>query len=184
MRKQPNSRSCFICGVENVAGVRVRFYDTTDSEGRPEVLARFTGTSQHQGYPERMHGGVITGILDETIGRAINAGAAEGEPTVWGVAAELSVRFAKPVPLGVELTARGRILSVRRRLFEGTGELYLPDGTAAVTAKGMYVEMKLDEIAGELDPESLGWRVYEDAVSARPPSAGAGRQGAPRADGR
>ena len=36
-----------------------------------EIMARFTGQDVHQGYPGRMHGGVITGILDETIGRAV-----------------------------------------------------------------------------------------------------------------
>ncbi|MCB0043770.1 MAG: PaaI family thioesterase, partial [Caldilinea sp.] len=125
-----------------------------------EIVARFTGQEQHQGYPGRMHGGVITGILDETIGRAVNIGEGE-DPQTWGVTAELNVRFHKPVPLGVELEARGRISRDSHRIFEGTGELYLPDGSVAVTARGKYVRLKLDSIAG-MDPVELGWRVYED----------------------
>ena len=132
MNKQPNSYFCFICGVKNINGVHVNFYEVpaqppvqapaaaraaNGSEAQAdtaaqvaqfpiEILARFTGQEVHQGYPGRMHGGIITGILDETIGRAINIG--EGEhPMTWGVTAELTVRFRKPVPLGVELTARG-----------------------------------------------------------------------------
>ena len=160
MNKQPNSHYCFICGVKNVAGVHVNFYETVTDDGTPEVLARVTGQPQHQGYPGRMHGGVITGILDETIGRAINIG--EGEnPMTWGVTAELSVRFRKPVPLGVELVARGRITRDIHHLFEGTGELYLPDGVVAATAHGKYIRLKLDNISG-MDPVDLGWRVYED----------------------
>jgi acyl-coenzyme A thioesterase PaaI-like protein len=107
-----------------------------------------------------MHGGVITGVLDETIGRAINIG--EGEhPTTWGVTAELNVRFKAPVPLDVELTARGRITRDRGHIFEGSGELYLPDGALAATAQGKYVRLPLNSISG-LDPAALGWRVYED----------------------
>ena len=107
-----------------------------------------------------MHGGVITGILDETIGRAINID--EGEnPMTWGVTAELTVRFRKPVPLGVELTARGRITRDVHHLFEGKGEIYLPDGAIAASAHGKFVRFKLDTISG-MDPEELGWRVYED----------------------
>ena len=157
MRKQPNSAWCVICGVENVGGVQVAFYDTADADGRPEVLARFVGRSCHQGYPGRMHGGLVTGILDETIGRAVNSGR-DGE-TVWGVATELTVRFRQPVPLDVELTARGRLDRDNRRLFEGHGEIYLPDGTPAATATGKYVKMPLDQISG-IDPDELGWRVY------------------------
>ena len=161
MDKQPNSYNCFICGIRNDASVRVTFYDTVSDSGQPEVLARFTGRSIHQGYPGRMHGGVATGILDEVIGRAINAGQRQGDSTIWGVAVELSTQFHKPVPLDTELTARGRITRVRRRLFEGTGEIYLPDGSAAVTTEAKYVKLHLDAIS-DLDPEELGWRVYPD----------------------
>jgi acyl-coenzyme A thioesterase PaaI-like protein len=160
MIKQPNSHNCFICGVKNSAGVHVNFYETTNDEGVGEVVARFTGQPQHQGYPNRMHGGVITGILDETIGRAVNIGEGE-DPSTWGVTAELSVRFRKPVPLGVELEARGRITRDIHHLFEGTGEIYLPDGTVAASAHGKYIRLKLDTIA-DAEPEDLGWRVYED----------------------
>ena len=56
---------------------------------------------------------------------------------------------------------RGRITKTNHRLFEGTGELYLPDGTVAVTATGKYIKMTLDGIA-DVDSEALGWQVYAD----------------------
>ena len=90
-----------------------------------------------------MHGGVITAVMDETIGRAIMIRYGEA---IWGVTAELNVRFRKPVPLGVELTAVGRIISENSRLFEGTGELYLPDGSVAVEAAGKYVKLDISKI--------------------------------------
>lgn len=154
MKKQATSRSCFVCGESNPAGVHVRFYEQEDGS----VLARFTGQPQHQGYPDRMHGGVITAVMDETIGRAIMI--AHGE-AVWGVTAELTVRFRKPVPLGVELTAVGRITNERTRLFEGAGELYLPDGTVAAEASGKFVKMELSRL-GDWDPVALEWRVRPD----------------------
>ncbi|MEZ4616215.1 MAG: PaaI family thioesterase [Caldilineaceae bacterium] len=161
MNKQPNSYHCFICGVKNIAGVQVAFYETVADDGTPEILARFTARDVHQGYPGRMHGGVATGILDETIGRAINIGAGEDAPQYWGVTADIALRFYQPVPLDVELVARGRITKENRRLFEGTGELYLPDGTLAVSASGKYFKMTLDAIS-TVDPAELGWRVYND----------------------
>jgi acyl-coenzyme A thioesterase PaaI-like protein len=161
MNKQPNSFHCFICGMKNIAGVQVAFYETINADGTPEILARFTARDLHQGYPGRLHGGVATGILDETIGRAINIGAGDDAPQFWGVTADLSLRFQQPVPLNVELTARGRITKAHRRLFEGSGELYLPDGTVAVSATGKYFKMTLNDISA-VDPETLGWQVYAD----------------------
>ena len=161
MQKQPNSYNCVVCGVRNDASLKVRFYDTVAEDGQPELEARFSAGTIHQGYPGRLHGGLASGILDETIGRAVNSGKGEDEPTVWGVAVELSTRFHHPVPLETELTARGRIVRRRRRLFEGSGEIYLPDGTVAVSAEGRFMRLSLREIS-QIDPEELGWRVYPD----------------------
>lgn len=160
MQKQPNSHFCFICGVKNVAGVHVRFYETASDDGTPEILARFCGQPSHQGYPGRLHGGVLTGVLDETIGRAINYGAGVDVDT-WGVTAELTTRFVQPVPVGIDLHARGRILKENRRMFSGSGEVYLPDGSVAVSATGKFLKLPLSAIS-DAPPDALGWRVYAD----------------------
>jgi len=157
-RKQPNSRMCFICGMKNIAGLKTFFYEQPDGT----VLARFTGQEQHQGYPGRMHGGVVAGIMDETMGRAVMVGL-ESDEEVWGVTAELNVRFRKPVPLDVELTAVGRITRDTRLLFEGTGELLLPDGTVAAEAKGKYIKLPLEKVA-DFDAEREEWRVVPDGA--------------------
>jgi uncharacterized protein (TIGR00369 family) len=154
MKKQPTSRMCFVCGESNPAGVHVRFYEQADGS----VLARFTPAEQHQGYPGRMHGGVITAVMDECIGRAIMIKYGEA---IWGVTAELNVRFRKPVPLDVELTTIGRITHEGSRLFEGTGELHLPDGTVAAEAAGKYVKLDIGKIA-DFDAEREQWYVRPD----------------------
>ncbi len=154
MKKQPISRMCFICGESNPAGVHVSFYEQEDGS----LLARFTGADQHQGYPGRMHGGVITAILDETIGRAIMIRHGEA---VWGVTAELNVRFRQPVPLGIELAAVGRITTEGSRLFEGTGEILLPDGAVAASATGKYMKLDISKIA-DFDHQREEWYVRPD----------------------
>ncbi len=154
VRKQPNSKMCFVCGMKNVAGLKAFFYEQEDGS----VLARFVPQEIHQGYPGRLHGGVATAILDETIGRALMTKYGD---SVWGVTVELHVRFKAPVPLGVELRVIGRVTKDRRRLFEGEGELLLPDGTVAVTAHGKYIKLPLDQIS-DFDPEEQEWRVIPD----------------------
>jgi acyl-coenzyme A thioesterase PaaI-like protein len=162
MEKQPNSSYCFVCGVENVAGVKVRFYETVAADGTLEILARFQGHACHQGYPGRMHGGVLTGVLDETIARAINYGAGV-EVERWGITAELTTRFLQPVPLEAEISARGRVLKQNRRMFTGSGEIYLPDGKVAVRADGKFLQLPLSDISGP-DMDLPGWQVYPDGA--------------------
>lgn len=138
---------CFVCGVENGAGLCSRFLEVDGDE----LVGVFQPKQEHQGYPGRLHGGIASALLDETIGRSIMV----TEPDVWGVTVELQVRFKKPVPLDREIRAIGRITAVNGRAFEGTGEIRLEDGTVAVEAWGKYVRMPLERIAGEVDEGML-----------------------------
>jgi uncharacterized protein (TIGR00369 family) len=133
------SRMCMVCGADNPYSLKARFLELENGE----LLGIFAPLETHQSYPGRMHGGVTSAILDETIGRAINITHAES----WGVTVELNVRFKKPVPLDCELRAIGRITRDTSRVFEGSGELLLPDGTVAAEAAGKYVKMPIDKIA-------------------------------------
>jgi acyl-coenzyme A thioesterase PaaI-like protein len=161
MNKQPSSHYCFICGVKNVAGTQIAFYEATAEDGTPEVVAHFSGRTIHQGFPGRMHGGVAAGILDEVMSRCIAYGDDALNPPVWGVTVDMAVRYHAPVPLEVELTARGRITRDRSRMAEASAELYLPDGSIAVSASGKFMKIPLEQIVdGELDLE--GWQVYPD----------------------
>ena len=132
------SRNCMVCGVESDFGLKTRFHETEDDE----VIAIFTPQQFHQSYPQITHGGITGAILDETIGRAIMC---TGHRISFGVTLELNVKYKKPVPYDVELKVIGRITSDNGRVFEGTGELYLPDGSVAATATGKYMRRSLDK---------------------------------------
>jgi len=159
------SRMCLVCGVENPWGLNGRFYVLEPSatggtaahaeEGVRELLGVFTLREEHQSYPGRLHGGIATAILDETIGRAITI----ANPGVWGVTAELTVRFRKPLPVSGELRCVGRITRDTRRLFQGSGEILLGDGTVAAEASGKYLKMSLGEITDD-DFDQRDW--FED----------------------
>lgn len=139
VRAQNISRMCLVCGTQNHAGLHARFLELDSGE----LLGLFTPAEAHQGYPGRLHGGVSSAILDETIGRAINL----TDPDAWGVTVELKVRFRKPVPLAEELRVVARITRDAGRLFEGSGEILLADGTVAVEASGTYMRLPIERIA-------------------------------------
>jgi uncharacterized protein (TIGR00369 family) len=133
------SKNCLVCGIDNRFGLKSRFYETENNE----LIAVFKPVAEHQSYPNVTHGGISAAILDEVIGRAIMMSA---DSSTFGVTIELKVRYKKPVPIGEELKAIARITRDSGRLFEGTGELYLPTGEVAVEAEGRYMKRRLDQI--------------------------------------
>lgn len=112
IRKQHNSKLCFICGVKNQFGLDARFYETEDKS----LVAIFHPKEEHQSYPGRLHGGIASAILDETIGRAIRV---LYEEEIWGVTLELKTKYLKPIPLNSPLKIVARITNDSSRFFEG-----------------------------------------------------------------
>lgn len=151
--KQNNSKMCFVCGLKNNFGIHTHFYVTENKE----LIGLFTPSEEHQSYPGRLHGGIASTVLDETIGRAILNRYNE---EVWGVTVELNVKFKKPLPLNEELKVIGRITNENSRMFEGTGEIILKNGDVAVTATGKYLKVPLEKIT-DFDIEANEWRIVE-----------------------
>jgi uncharacterized protein (TIGR00369 family) len=149
--KQPNSKMCLVCGLKNPYGLKTFFYELENDE----LMAVCRLMEEHQSYPNLLHGGITTALLDETIGRAILI-KSQGE--VWGVTLEFTTRYKKPIPLDGELRVIGRITKMEKRVFEGTGELLLPDGEIAAEGHGKYIKLPLEKIA-DFDFEEQEWKV-------------------------
>jgi uncharacterized protein (TIGR00369 family) len=164
-KPQDISRMCFVCGEENALGLHAKFYETDQKE----LIGIFELRDHHQSYPGRVHGGVSAAILDELIGRALTI----DEPDVWGVTIELSVKYRNPLPYDKPVVARGRITRNTSRVFEGTGEIVLEDGTIAAEATGRYIKLTLeqikrgetapieDEMRGDMRPMPRTWEIAD-----------------------
>ncbi len=157
LKKQQNSKMCFLCGLKNPYGLKAAFYELENNE----LVCIFKPSNEHQSYPGRMHGGIAATVLDETIGRAIMM-KYTGD-AIWGVTMEFTTRFKKPIPLNEELRVVGRITNETSRTFEGTGELLLANGEVAATGSGKYLRMPLSKIA-DFDPLDQEWRVTPTAA--------------------
>ena len=151
--KQPNSRTCFVCGMENDHGFRLAFYETSTDT----VEAVATIPEHFQGYPGVAHGGIVTALLDEIAVRA----ATVGEPDHLMLTARMQVRFRKAVPVGVALRVVGTLIGRRPRATRARGEIILPDGSLGADGEAML----MDHPASGMTPDALaalGWRVVPD----------------------
>ncbi len=154
IKKQANSKKCIICGLENEYGLKAPFYEMEDSS----VVSIFEYRELHQSYPERVHGGLISAMLDELIGRTIWI----FEPETWGVTMDLHVKFRRPVPYNAKLKAVGKITRTNSRLFEGVGELFDMDGNLLASAEAIYFKMPLNKISNMSNHDDINIFVPDD----------------------
>jgi uncharacterized protein (TIGR00369 family) len=145
---------CFVCGLENLAGLKLVFYET----GPAEVTATYTPPDQFQGYPGLLHGGIVASLLDEVGGRVVMI----GDHKHFMLTAKMEVKYRRPTPLGQALTVYGRLVKQRGRLALAHAELRLPDGTVTAEAELTLADLPGDTVR-DGDLEALGWRVYDQA---------------------
>ena len=124
----PWSESCFVCGDANPFGLRIRFINRGD-----EVLVRTVVNPHFESYPGRLHGGVVTALLDETIGWACSVRAHRMLYTV-----EIKLKFRNPVPGNEEILVRGWCEELHKRFAKGKGQIENSEGKVMVSAEGIY----------------------------------------------
>lgn len=146
IRRFENAQYCFVCGVDNDAGIHANFYLAEDGT----VIGLATAREVHQSYPYCVHGGVSASLLDDAMGRAIKA----VEPDRWSVTVEMTTVYKRPVPYGEPLIVTGILTEDGEKIYKTYGEIILADGTVAVTATGKYFKMSPERLAANGADES------------------------------
>jgi acyl-coenzyme A thioesterase PaaI-like protein len=156
LTKQPNSRMCFICGLENPVGLHLHIYETAPGV----VETTYTAPEHFQGYPGVLHGGIVGAILDELSGRAL-MGSDPMSPRFM-FTAKLEIKYRKNVPIGVPLRIRGKAGKSRAKSAEAWAGIY-DSGTDELLAEANALLINVPEDQFNVsDLERLGWRVYPD----------------------
>lgn len=141
--KQLNSKMCIICGMDNVLGVKAQFY--TMEEGC--VMATFRFRPEHQSYPGRVHGGMITAMLDELAGRAYWC----IDPAGYAVTMSLETKFRKPVPYDADLIGWGKVIKDTGNFYVADAEIRDNAGNVLANATVKYIKLPPKKIS-EADP--------------------------------
>ncbi|PYJ82669.1 MAG: thioesterase [Verrucomicrobia bacterium] len=138
MLKLPHTKSCFVCGLNNPLGLKLDF----ETDGRI-VRARFVPRTEHVGFRETVHGGLISTVLDEAMVWVIGV-----RTKRFSYCAELNVRFVQPARPNEELQVIAELVANRRnKLFEAKAELRNPRAEVHASATGKYLPIKGDSLA-------------------------------------
>jgi len=158
VEKQRNSKYCFICGLDNESGVKAPFYNLSDES----VATQFKFSRHHQSYPGRTHGGIISAMMDELVGRALWI----NEPDTYAVTTTMSIKFRKPVPYDTLIKGRGYIVKNSSRMYVGKGELYDMDNNLLVEFSGNYMKLSSAQASNsECNVEDEMCYLIEDGVT-------------------
>ncbi|MFQ6099989.1 MAG: PaaI family thioesterase [Anaerolineae bacterium] len=154
MNKQPNSRMCFLCGLQNPVGLKLAFYENPETG---QVQTEFIVPAEYQGYPGVVHGGIVAAVLDEIAGRAVMLG---GSDENLMATLRLTVHYRRPTPTETLLTAVGWVEKMGGTGARVAGEIRLLDGTVTAECEAVLTTVP-EEFRARWEPEKAYWKVYE-----------------------
>jgi len=154
--KQPNSKMCFICGLENPVGLHLHIYET----GPGIVETSYTAPDHFQGYPGVLHGGIVSAIIDEIAGRS-HMGSDPNNPRFM-FTAKLEVKYRRNVPVGRALKIIGKAGKSKSRSAEAWAGIY-EDESNELLAEGNVLLINVPEDQFDMSRlDELGWSVVPD----------------------
>ena len=124
---------CFVCGPNNVIGLKLDF-----SFDGQTITTEFIPQKVHQGYMNIVHGGIISTLLDEVM---VKLAIEMGMPAVT---AHMDIRLRKAVAIGNKITFSAEIRESTRKLIVACAKAETVDGIAA-DATGKLVRIELDK---------------------------------------
>jgi uncharacterized protein (TIGR00369 family) len=155
MDKQPNSRMCFICGLQNPVGLKMAIYNDHDND---QVVSTVSVPEHFQGYPGVVHGGIVATMLDEVSGRALLV---DGSDENLMVTVKLEIKYRQPTPTLTPLKVIGKVISASSSRARVHGEVQLPDGTVSAEAD-LILARPPQDFRNRWENEKRYWKIYPD----------------------
>jgi acyl-coenzyme A thioesterase PaaI-like protein len=129
-----------VYGPGNPVAPPLEVRDTPDGRATGRVIVG----KPHEGPPGLVHGGVVATLLDHVLARAARA-AGRG-----GLTATLTLRYRRPVRLGVPLLLAAEVGETSGRRTTATARLAAEDDpdTVLAEAEGLFVALRPERAAG------------------------------------
>jgi acyl-coenzyme A thioesterase PaaI-like protein len=121
--------ACFACGARDGGGLGLRFRAETDGT----VVGSFACEGKYQGYPDRLHGGVVAMLADAAMTHCLFL------RRISAVTGKLNLRFSHPVELGVDAEVRATLVRSSPPAFELKAEISQA-GIMRAVAEALFIE--------------------------------------------
>lgn len=115
---------CFICGKNNPIGLKLGFnYYKVGTKSAAK--AEFNLNKDYEGYPGIIHGGIVTGLLDEAMAKVIL------EHGFKAVTAQINVKFLDKLKPYSDYMVIGFIENIRKKIIKTTAVIKKGDKSIA-----------------------------------------------------
>jgi len=141
---------CFGCSPANSTGLRLEFF--TDGES---IFSWVKVPAHLCGWKNLVHGGVISTILDEVMGRVVIH-----KMRCLGMTKSMTVDFLKPVTIDKELKVVGKVLEVKNdRECMAEAMIFNEVGELCAKSRGSFALFKPDHSKklGIKDEDAMEW---------------------------
>jgi uncharacterized protein (TIGR00369 family) len=127
----PGYKKCFFCGPAT-GGLALELQYANGS-----VFCEFTAHEKFQGYDGVIHGGIVTGILDEVMWWTLFM-----ETRMITATWKIEVEFRRPISCGKTYRASGQFLRSARKTYCLAGLIEDTSGHLCTQAKGFFLKTK------------------------------------------
>lgn len=128
------------------------FYTTKPGTVEAQINLR----KDYEGFPDIVHGGILSAILDEVTGRAQMS-----FKDRFMVTAQLTMRFRLPVLVDQNYTVLGVAGEIKGRVSKSTGQILDMDGRIMAEADAVFVDLTQEQIDSMADASDY-WKIYPD----------------------
>jgi uncharacterized protein (TIGR00369 family) len=120
---------CFGCGPASSVGLKLEFSMNPEKE----VVCFAQISSQYEGPPGCVHGGIIATLLDEAMSKANRA---HGKVAMTR---QLQVEYLRPVPSGQPIRIEGKVVRMEGRKIWAEGKILNRTGETLATGTGLFI---------------------------------------------
>jgi len=139
----PGYKKCFFCGAATGGPAMELHY------GEENVFCKFVAREKFQGYDGMLHGGIVTGILDEVMWWALFM-----EKRAVCATSKIEVRFNRPILCGNSYVAFGSLIKENGRTYQMSGCIEDEKGRVCARSAGSFRKIEkftLDDVVKHLD---------------------------------
>jgi len=121
---------CFACGKSNPIGLKINFTVEGDT-----CTGEFTGTENHVGWNDTIHGGIVFSVLDDVTANVLYHQGRKAHT------AKCEIRYRKPLKIGETVLLKGWIEKEKGRLIVLKGEARrVSDGVLVADCEARFID--------------------------------------------
>ncbi len=131
-KKLPRYKNCLVCGNENDFGLKTWFFTDSDFVYNNCLL-----DEHYIGYPDRIHGGVISAIADEAMGWSATV-----KTNFFYYTVELCIKYKNVAKPNTYLFTVAKMLNTKNKIAFTEATVYNENDQIIATARGKYYPLK------------------------------------------